>query len=113
LITCSLPFPATPFQELDVVRHEHSGGFLGGLLGLFGQLGDMLEDVIGATTRGESNRRPVRELFPRQPFHDVQIKITGIAACDISSYFIQVRLALAELRIPLIHIHSRDGTSIA
>jgi hypothetical protein len=89
---------ATPFQELDVVRPEHSGGFLGGLLGFFGQLGDMLEDVMGATTRGESNRRPIRELFPRQPFHDTQIKITGVAASDISSFFIQVTL--------LSHFHS-------
>lgn len=50
----------------------------------------MLEDVIGATTRGDTNRRPLRELFPRQPFHDLQVKISGVAAHDIASFFLQV-----------------------
>lgn len=86
-----------PVQELDVVgqpqnnqNSNNGGGFLGGLLGLFGQLGDILEDVIGGSNRGDSKRRPLRELYPRQPWHDIHVKVTGVAGRDISSYFVQV-----------------------
>jgi hypothetical protein len=106
---------AIPFDELDVVseRRENEGaggGFMSGLLGWFGQLGELLEDAINTTTR-DANRRPNRELFPRQPFHDLQVKFTGVAARDVSSYFLQVR------PVPLIpsshtSITSRDGISI-
>jgi hypothetical protein len=89
-------FPAIPFHELDVVseRRDNAGGFMSGLLGWFGQLGELLEDVMNTTTRGDANRRPNRELFPRQPFHDLQIKLTGVAARDVSSYFVQVSVSL-------------------
>eukprot|EP00602_Paraphysomonas_sp_CaronLab_P007254 CAMPEP_0185035158 /NCGR_PEP_ID=MMETSP1103-20130426/25973_1 /TAXON_ID=36769 /ORGANISM="Paraphysomonas bandaiensis, Strain Caron Lab Isolate" /LENGTH=1446 /DNA_ID=CAMNT_0027572105 /DNA_START=681 /DNA_END=5021 /DNA_ORIENTATION=+ len=126
---------AVPYGELDVLEGEptQSGGLLNGLLGLFGALGNALEDALGSiTVRGEENRPDVRELFPRQAWHDVHAVVHGQAARDISSHFVERwnfhRLSKNELDMDIIldisddpyngqcarcgcvHIHERELT---
>jgi hypothetical protein len=43
----------------------------------------------GAVTRREGNR-PVREMIPRMPWHDIHASVSGVVARDLSAHFVQV-----------------------
>lgn len=46
---------------------------------------------VVAQKKGGNTLEP-RELYPRMPWHDVQASVTGLAARDCASHFVQVEI---------------------
>ena len=82
----------------------------------FGYLRNYVSDVTSslmtfassaatAAYGGESGmqRLPIRETHPRMPWHDLHAAVSGVAARDVASHFIQVCKTLLCYACPMFH----------
>jgi hypothetical protein len=73
--------------QREVLSPATNDSILGGIVGIFESIGDSLMSI----SKGDSAvHAETRELYPRQPWHDVHAVVTGPIARDISSHFVQV-----------------------
>lgn len=73
---------------------------------------DMFSDTInthietlkaGAINSRREANRPLREMIPRMPWHDVHASVSGVAARDLASHFVQVcRRAISLIRVTVV-----------
>eukprot|EP00602_Paraphysomonas_sp_CaronLab_P006528 CAMPEP_0185037196 /NCGR_PEP_ID=MMETSP1103-20130426/31249_1 /TAXON_ID=36769 /ORGANISM="Paraphysomonas bandaiensis, Strain Caron Lab Isolate" /LENGTH=1028 /DNA_ID=CAMNT_0027575061 /DNA_START=1044 /DNA_END=4130 /DNA_ORIENTATION=+ len=83
---------AVPFREMTVLSTEKETGrtqstmVVGMLHNIFQSLGPS-----GGKHKRKIGTRPMeaRKVYPRQPWHDTQVKVVGVAARDTASFFIR------------------------